>query len=127
VFMGGSRLTKFMESVEKATDSIPTPVFGDGDGQWERGPSSRPRSMQTPPPPTASAADPWAGLLQTGLALLQNLQGATQPGVASRSGASLVERDPKTGESYLRLPMPKPEVMQQVMQALSALAQALGR
>ena len=33
----------------------------------------------------------------------------------------LVTRDDKTGEQYLRLPMPSPDVMQQLMTALSAL------
>jgi hypothetical protein len=128
VFLGGSRLTKFMETVEKTTDAIPQPTY-DNDGPPESNESPRLRISGSRAPvggaeeqPTQASADPWAGLLQTGLAFLQNLQGATQPGKAAND--NFVGRDAKTGASYLKLPMPKPEMMPQVMQALGTLLQA---
>ena len=128
VFLGGSRLTKFMETVEKTTDAIPQPTY-DNDGPTEPGAAPRLRLGRSRAPvgggeeqPARAPADPWAGLLQTGLAFLQNLQGATQPGNAANN--NFVGRDTKTGASYLKLPMPKPEMMPQVMQALGTLLQA---
>ncbi len=131
VFLGGSRLTKFMETVEKATDAIPEPSY-----DHEAPPESEERSELIPArgrkrlgtsEATAretASADPWAGLLQTGLAFLQQLQSAAQPGASKKS--SLLERDPQTGAAYLKLPMPKPEALDQIMQALSGLLRGAG-
>ncbi len=130
VFMGGSRLTKFMETVETATNSI-APVTYDTDPAPEAESPQRDRRRPSEPeeaPPAPPAADPWSGLIQTGLAFLQGLQQTAPPGKAASSApAPLVQRDAKTGESYLRLPMPKPEVMQQLLEGLSVLMKTLGR
>src|SRR5205814_9735968 len=85
VFLGGSRLTKFMETVEAATAAIPEGVLDDaeeavrtpagetaepvGDG---RKPARRGKAPVQPETEvtTAAPADPWTGLLQAGLALL---------------------------------------------------------
>lgn len=95
VMFGGTRLTQFMETVEETTKAIPVEVSRE---------SERP---ETP----ANVADPMAGLVQTGLAFLQSLAAAN----------TMVRRDEKTGEQYLKLPVPQPEVLQQLMTALSAL------
>ena len=131
VFLGGSRLTKFMETVEKTTDAIPQPTYDD-DGQPERDDAApvRPSGARAPAtgadePTTRPPTDPWTGLLQTGLAFLQKLQGATKPGAPVKN--DLVGRDEKSGTSYLKLPMPKPEMMPQVMQAVATLLQAFAR
>src|SRR5439155_1722514 len=86
VFLGGSRLTKFMETVEKTTDAIPATTYDD-DGQPEReeretrlARGEKQRGEQRPLAPT----DPFAGLLQTGMRFLQNLQGAMQPGSSAK-------------------------------------------
>jgi superfamily II DNA or RNA helicase len=121
VFMGGSRLTKFMETVEKASESIPE-ASGADDIEEETAGADKQRTAQ----PLAAAADPWSGLIQSGVALLQNLQAASQNGNGA-APSSLIHRDAKTGESYLRLPVPKPEVLQQALQALATLAQAFTR
>ena len=127
-----------METVEKTTDAIPQPTYDD-DGQPERDDAPRLRLSETGAPSegaderlvpkvtlgTRPPADPWAGLLQTGLAFLQNLQGATQPGSPAKN--DFVGRDEKTGASYLKLPMPKPEMMPQVMQAVATLLQAFAK
>jgi superfamily II DNA or RNA helicase len=129
VFLGGSRLSKFIETVEKATDSIPQPSYDDVSQPDSEEPAarngSRRREPAEPPPIEAGAADPWAGLIQTGLSFLQGLQSAAQPG--NRGGSSMVGTDEKTGVSYLKLPMPKPEMMPQVMQALGTLLQAFSK
>jgi superfamily II DNA/RNA helicase len=110
IMFGGTRLTKFMETVEQTTQAIPTTLPGDTES------SSHPTKKEEQ---AATVADPWSGLVQTGLAFLQNLST-----VASQSNGQpnpLVSRDEKTGESYLKLPMPDPATLQQLMTALSAL------
>jgi superfamily II DNA or RNA helicase len=121
VFLGGSRLTKFMETVEKTTSAMGAPVV-----QEEPEPESKAQSEPKPEPSAAVGADPWAGLLQAGLSLLKQLATeASAPVTDSRApGLSFVQRDPQTGEQYLRLPMPSPDVLDR---ALSTIATVLDR
>jgi superfamily II DNA or RNA helicase len=170
VFLGGSRLNKFMETVESATSAIPEALIEDAEdalrappdemaGPSDRrdaGPTGRRRPAPSPlaavvdteeeaTPLAAAPSDPWTGLFQSGLALLQQLAtpsdrrdagpsdrrdagpsdrrdaGPTGNGPAPRS---LVQRDERTGESYLKLPVPPPEVLNQALQAFGALLQS---
>src|SRR5262249_24545462 len=135
VFLGGSRLNKFMESVEKATAAIPPqellddaeealrrpPMEGDDEepqpqGRRRGGPAGggMPAAAAGGMPGVA-AGDPWSVLLQVGMALLQQLAGAEGgTGGGSRSGGSSAEvvRDERTGEAYLKVPLPQPEVLE---------------
>jgi superfamily II DNA/RNA helicase len=149
VFLGGSRLNKFMETVESATSAIPEALIEDAEEALrvppdeQAGPSRRRRPVRprpaidaemedeapTSPAVVSAASDPWTGLLQTGMALLQQLGvagngSASAPG-GSASRSSLVQRDEKTGETYLKLPVPPPEVLNQALQAVGALLQSL--
>jgi hypothetical protein len=80
------------------------------------------------PAATPSAADPWAPLLQAGMALLAQL---AQPASAAGSGpaapglSALVHTDAATGERQLRLPLPAPATLQRLADGLAALATAL--
>jgi hypothetical protein len=67
----------------------------------------------------APAADPWPALLKLGASLLQGLaQGAASPGgVATR-----IETDPVGGKPSLRLPLPEPELLRRLAQALQPWA-----
>jgi superfamily II DNA or RNA helicase len=140
VFLGGSRLNKFMESVESATAAIPEADVEDAgetapeaaeparDGRQRRDRRPAETEEETPPSPAAAAvADPWTSLLQAGMAVLQQLA-APKTDAAPAGGAavprSLVARDEQTGETYLRLPMPPPEVLDQAMQAFGNLLQS---
>jgi hypothetical protein len=68
------------------------------------------------------------------MALLQQFAGAAASGKASgpdRAPAggvrSLVQRDEKTGETYLKLPVPPPEVLDQAARAFGALLESFRR
>jgi superfamily II DNA or RNA helicase len=175
VFLGGSRLNKFMETVEAATTAIPEAMLEDAEealhlpvdtgaepGREEERPrrrSGRGRraaaaareqelvgaalgaaeaedeaAVTTGAAPTA---DPWSALLQAGMAFFQQLTGAPQngaaaprPAEAAASGSlveSLVKRDEKTGETYLKLPVPAPEVLDQALRAVGTLLESLRR
>ena len=108
VMFGGTRLTKFMESVAETTQAIPTNASVDCETSRER---KRPEEP--------AHGDALSGLVQTGLAFLQNLAAVTQK--ADGKPSPLIGRDEKTGAEYLKLPMPDPATMHQLMTALSAL------
>ena len=139
VFLGGTRLTRFMESVEAATGAIPSgvqeeeagesaaaaderkqPAGGKGEGQGGQK-TTAPKPVETPPATPAPAA-PWQGLLQAGMALLQHL--AAPAGGSNGQGGGLpgrVCRDEQTGENYLRLPVPPVDLVEQAVGALQHL------
>jgi hypothetical protein len=143
VFLGGSRLNKFMETVERASAAIPeATVEEDGERMHavrEEVPETVPAETEREPveavPAAAAVTDPWTGLLQNGLAILEQLtagRSATAPGggieVAQKlSGLSLVGRDERTGETYIKLPMPNPAVLDKALQAFGALLQSFKR
>ena len=123
ISFGGSRLTKFMETVEETTRSIPTVQTYDEDGAAACGLALESAPASAKPQAAAGiSADPWAGLVQTGLAFLQNLSVAASAAKGGNGSPNpLVERDAKTGAPFLKLPMPSPDALQQLMAALSAL------
>src|SRR5262249_16349041 len=134
VFLGGTRLNKFMETVEKTTAAIPAaqledaeeatraraeadgrkPTRGRRSGKGGGGEEGAATGHEAGP-----AGDLWSGLLQAGMALLQQLTGRQAAG--DDSVASLVRRDEQTGETYLKLPVPKPEVLDQALKAVTGL------
>jgi hypothetical protein len=171
VFLGGSRLNKFMESVASATAAIPEAFLEDaeealvstagedaGAGGRRRG-GRQPQALPVPAAlpeiplpvpsalagsagalqpgafPAAPAGDAWSGLLQNGLALLQQFVLASRNGsaeerpsnVAPRPGLPHLARDATTGETFVKLPLPAPEVIDQALQALGSLLQSLRR
>ena len=119
VFLGGSRLTRFMETVEKTTAAITGPIVTTGQraGGPPRGKSGgapRPRG----PRPRGGGLGPGGG-------------GAENPGGASRlavggpkRGGGGLQRDPETGQPYVRIPLPSAEVLDR---ALKAIGQLLGQ
>ncbi|MEK6630665.1 MAG: DEAD/DEAH box helicase [Acidobacteriota bacterium] len=144
VFLGGSRLTRFMESVEKTTAAITESIVEDRDDVGAARPepedrddvgAARPepedrdearvagQEVATKPTPSAAAGpDGWAALLQTGLTLLEQLAAASRSSPeARREGLRFVHRDPQTGEDYLKIPMPSPDVVANALQSIGTL------
>ncbi|MBL8471608.1 MAG: hypothetical protein JNM98_07415 [Rhodocyclaceae bacterium] len=78
----------------------------------------------THPAGPQGGASPWQPLLELGLQVLGQLT-APPPGAAAASQGNpvprLVERDPATGKTYLRIPAPEPDTVRQLAQALQAL------
>ena len=72
-------------------------------------------------PPKEASADPWSGLLQLGAELVSAL---TTPGEGA-APHPWVERDPATGARSLKLPLPPPETLGRLADALSAFSDAL--
>lgn len=134
VFLGGTRLTRFMESVEKATAgvSVPMPAEADGDaaqrataerragGEKSRGSAARRTSPAEPQP------NPWPELFKAGMSLVATLAQTLDAGRSGEGSVAQIERDERTGTSYLKLPLPPPEIAGQLQTLLAQLAKAFG-
>jgi hypothetical protein len=83
-----------------------------------------------PDPSLAAAANPWAPLLEVGLQLLQTLasaQSAAPPAAGQAPVSPWLERDTRSGQTYLKLPVPEPATVQKFADALSGLLAGLRR
>jgi hypothetical protein len=139
VFLGGSRLARFMEGVTAVTGA---PVETGLEPAVQQEPKPTPASTQLPaaePPSTVSqpaeaASNPWAPLLSAGLKVLEALAAAVPSDKRTGNGKEKamtadqwIETDARTGRPYLRLPLPEPPVVQQLSDALSRLIAGLAR
>jgi superfamily II DNA or RNA helicase len=129
VFLGGTRLTRFMESVERAAGAISQPEVGQAQETIE---NKTVRSEYTHAAP-GSGHELWAGLISSCRTLLAGLEQtlAKPTNVADPSSsptgvrALWVERDERTGTPYLKLPLPGPEVLRTIADTLSALTRGM--
>ncbi len=121
VFLGKSRLKKFMESVETVTSSIPQTDHEIPSPDAE--PSVQKEAEPTPEP----AGEPLQDLLTTGAAFLQslskNLSGIQRSGKLNTN--RFLETDKKTGRSYLKMPLPDKKVIQSALPAINSLLGAV--
>src|SRR6266498_3675235 len=78
VFLGGSRLSKFMETVEKATGSIPAAQVEERVAASVNGEDGSAKPQAAEAPIAAGAGDVWAGLLATGLDFLGKILASAQ-------------------------------------------------
>jgi hypothetical protein len=79
-------------------------------------------TVAVPPVAPQPHGDPWADVLQTGVRLLSALRGAGDTGTAAHPW---LERDPATGARSLRVPLPPPQSVRRLADALAVLADAL--
>ena len=138
VFLGGTRLMHFMETVEKATGSIPEgmPPEPHFPAEGERPADGRRKAARKPtrekPPPAEAERPPqeqlWTDVVSAGVKLLDNLTRALAggtPGTRGAPGAGLpagmLARDEQTGQPCLKLPLPEPETMQKILEVISTL------
>jgi hypothetical protein len=146
VFLGGSRLARFMETVEKTTamsgappaESVETAgveeqEVADGDGGGDDGDGAAPEDSPVGPASPAQADDPLSRLLAGGLALLGELARAARTpagdggSTARAAGPFQVARDPTTGETFLRVRVPDAEALNRVLEATAGLVESLRR
>ena len=139
VFLHGTRLARFMESVDRVTGKMGEPETAE-----DTAPVAEAALQESPAPaePVAPAevaaatgvpepstvSDPWATLVDAGLKLVESLAAprSDDDGRAARAAPeSWLETDPHTGRTYLKLPAPAPETLQRLAGALSALLAGL--
>jgi superfamily II DNA or RNA helicase len=147
VFLGGTRLKQFMDSVDKATAGIPKAMLEPSGGEPVRAlePSAtrapetraaaRPADGSGAVPPAASAAGtamtPQAlgELLSAGAAVLGQLGQALRSAGDSQAGgqsalAGLLGRDEASGRQYLKLPLPEGDAAHGLLDLLQGLLSA---
>lgn len=152
IALGGSRLSRFMKEVENVTGRMgegeamllseeaarvaSAPVESPLDAQLEA--SAVGESSETSPSATAvesepemgaqaapqARGDPWGLLLEVGAQLVSALSAA---GDAEPKSHPWIERDPTTGTSSLRLPLPPPQTARRLADTLSVIADSLRR
>jgi superfamily II DNA or RNA helicase len=116
VDLGGNRLTKFMETVEATTSGIPPMPAAESEDAAEAKREFKGKVQAAEESAAEPGADPWSQLLRAGAMLLKQATSAA-PG----SPGSLVRKDEKTGETYLRLPVPSDAVTKDVLNLLGRL------
>jgi superfamily II DNA or RNA helicase len=123
VFMGGTRLKKFMDGVEAATAAIPT---GDASPPPPTPPAPVTEVVSAepvPPPPAHPIAPLVETLVGLGQAFLGSLSTPTAgPTAAAAKSPWAVETDAATGQPYLKLPVPSADLIAQAGQFIAALA-----
>ena len=143
VLLGGTRLKRFMESVEKATGAIPVPMPQEtAESQAEAAAGMKEAGAEDEADGNrkavriAKAGEPasdLADLLTAGVSFLDQLgrvlgAGKADPAERESKGMSVdsfIGRDANTGQAYLKLPMPTGDTLKKIAGALEALAQTL--
>jgi len=129
VFLGGTRLKRFMDSVEKATGSIPqsmpavSEIQTDAEERPYRDAAGKRPSKQQPA---------WNELTAAGLSFLNKLS-ASLGGQSKSLGETLVRviseskitTDAATGQKHLNLPIPPKDILEGVANLLSHFAKQL--
>lgn len=137
IFMGGSRLKRFMESVEKVTASIPTVMpaglnGGEDKTKGVQGFAQKENRQEGP----AREQKLFSEALMAGASFLEKLGKAYAKGngLQDNGNASMQKgegslpkicQDDHTGESYLKLPLPKPAAIEKAMEWLGAFTRSL--
>jgi hypothetical protein len=143
VSLGGSRLSRFMEGVEKVAGNTGAPqmqesavvaeaeaAVAEGDerndvDERDAQPAAADSDFPAQRPHTA-ASDALNGLLNAGLNLLTQIAASSKEpsnGGDGKAASPLLEIDEKTGRSYLRLPVPDPAVLTKLAEVLAGLLQ----
>jgi superfamily II DNA or RNA helicase len=132
VFLGGSRLTRFIESVEKVTSQIPVAAVEEPTAAVEE-PATEAAGAAGVADEQTSVVAPLAGLLEAGAALLEQVVAALRAPAAVKEGTAgcrpLFEtvQEPGRGERYLKLRMPPAEVVERVVEGVQTLLASLRR
>jgi Helicase conserved C-terminal domain len=143
ISLGGSRLTRFMKDVESVTgnmgegaavtpaEEVSNIATADGAGSVENvaadasngaGRKALAQTDGSGASPRNTAPDPWQALVQVGTQFIAALSAANNPSAAPHPW---IERDPATGAQMLKMPLPPPEIVGQLANALSAIADGL--
>ena len=131
VMVGESQLKKFMQSVETITENIEKAEPAaqvEEEERFENEKEMQPEDVaaakeEEKTPPVSITEGTLGNLLQSGAQFLMDLSKViAQPGESGEIHQdNLVGRDEKTGRTYLKVPLPEPEVLQNVFSAFGEL------
>jgi superfamily II DNA/RNA helicase len=134
VFLGGTRLKRFMDSVDKATSAIPESMpqqakaGGNGDGANEDGLTEIEKKETV----EAEHQQDWNELISTGLSFLDKLgqtllgkEGPSNKPVSKVFSGLKIEKDKDTGQQQLKIPIPPKEVLKGIADLLTEFSKKI--
>jgi superfamily II DNA or RNA helicase/predicted nucleic acid-binding Zn finger protein len=146
IFLGGSKMKKFMETVEQVSGAIPAHVpvqeemtdiaeqqpgeaeAGDETEQPRGGPAAGGKTPLPASPPTAPPRT-WDNLLSAGIELLgkftQGMKAQADAKAPAPALQDLVARDERTGMPQLRVPLPDAETARKLGDFLAGLSDVM--
>jgi superfamily II DNA or RNA helicase len=134
VFLGGTRLKRFMDSVDKVTTAIPSPMPPQDGITEDSGTAQEDITIKTEKK-EASRTDrqqSWEDLVSTGLSFLNNLartvlseEGRAQQPTSRAFPELRIETDSATGQRHLKLPIPKRETLQNIANLLNEFSRRM--
>ncbi|MCX5757638.1 MAG: C-terminal helicase domain-containing protein, partial [Candidatus Hydrogenedentes bacterium] len=142
VFLGGTKLKRFMESVENVSTSIPNAMpaqeaaasNSDAADAAKEVPEELDLAVEAKPaePRPASREESWNACLSAGTAFLKSLGDALAAAPAEKKVDAIssmlpIEHDEGTGRSYVKLPMPDPAILNAALGALASLVERLAK
>ncbi len=130
VFLGGTKLKKFMETVDRVTDNIPGSMPAHEEPPTAADESIKEETLasekeKTPRQPSGQPQEVWNDLISTGLDFIGKLGQAMQQPESESPAKQFIGKDEKTGETYLKLPMPDQDTLNQVSEAVKPLLNLL--
>jgi superfamily II DNA/RNA helicase len=134
VFLGGTRLKRFMDSIDKATSAIPEPMpqqtkaGGNGDSTEEEVSITAEKRKAAESEPEQA----WNDMISAGLTFFDKLgqtllKGEGQPGKPSTKTLPglEIETDKATGQRHLKVAIPKKETIQGIVNLLNEFSKKL--
>jgi len=134
VFLGGTRLKRFMDSIDKATGAIPEPMpkqakaGGNGDSAEEEVSITAQKRKAVESEPEQA----WNDMISAGLTFFDKLgqtllKGEGRPGKPSTKPFSglEIETDKATGQRHLKVAIPKKETIQGIVNLLNEFSKKL--
>jgi superfamily II DNA/RNA helicase len=134
VFLGGTRLKRFMDSVDQATRAIPVSMpqeskaDTEGDQIEEEGPIAAGQKEDV----GSEQQQAWNDVISAGAVLLEKLgrtllggKGESVTPRARQLSVPRIEIDETTGQQHLRIPMPNKETIQGIVNLLNEFSKKL--
>jgi len=135
VFIGGTRLKRFMDSVDQATRAIPESMPRQQAGAEPDGESIEEEvsvAAQEPKDAEPGQDQAWNDMIAAGLTLVQKLgqtlfgaEGQPREPSPDMFSRFTVETDHVTGQRHLTFPMPKKETIQSIAALLNEFSKKL--
>jgi len=134
VFLGGTRLKRFMDSVDRATSAIPESMPRESKADLEADQIEEVAAMANEQGKVTKSPQEqaWNDIITAGATLLEKLgqtllagKGeSTTPRTKSSSGPK-IEIDETTGQQHLKIPMPNKETIQGIVNVLNEFSKKL--
>jgi superfamily II DNA/RNA helicase len=134
VFLGGTRLKRFMDSVDKAASAIPEsmPQQAKVDGNGDGGEPEASVEVEKKELSEAAQQQTWDDIVSTGLSFLDKLgrtllgeEGQPKQPDSKLSSRLKIETDKATGQRHLKLPIPKKETLQDIANLINEFSKRL--